>query len=279
MTTPIKVIVMLALWLLYSLIIWFGGLQFCCVGENTEDTAVTESTEVSTVPTKRKPIDFAWANAAANTNEGFDALKQRILDGMTETNSLEITGFYREEEPKPDGYDNMGFARAAALQSLISDIIPEERISLKARLVDEKEGDRSAFFEGYTYEWQEPQEQQAQTVEELDDRIIIRFPYNSTEKDYDPEVDAYLEKLAETIKGTDASISLTGHTDNKGAADYNQELGMRRAQAIKNILIGYGVSADAISTISKGQSQPVASNNTDGGRHENRRVEVRYNKN
>ena len=279
MTTPIKVIVMVALWLLYSLVVWFGGLQFCCLdGTAKETTAVSEATEASTAAatTKRYPIDFAWTSSEANTNEGYDALKQRILTQMTENNRLEITGFYFEGEPKPDDYDNMGFARAEVIRGLLGEAVPNERVDIRARLIDESPGVRDGYFEGFTWLWQEPEETVAETVEELEDRIIIRFPFNSTVKDYDPVVDEYLKNLAAQIKGTDARISLAGHTDNKGTAPYNQSLGMDRAQAIKGILVGYGVDASIIETISKGQTQPVASNNTDQGRHENRRVEVRY---
>ena len=278
MTTPIKVIVMVALWLLYSLVVWFGGLQFCCLdGTAHETTAVGEASAASAAAaTKRYPIDFAWTSSEANTNEGYDALKQRILAQMTDNNRLEITGFYFEEEPKPDNYDNMGFARAEVIRGLLGEAIPDDRIDIRARLIDETPGVREGFFEGFTWLWQEPEETVAETVEELNDRIIIRFPFNSTKKDYDPVVDEYLKKLASQIKGTQARISLTGHTDNKGTSQYNESLGMERAQAIKSILVDYGVSASIIETISKGQSQPVASNNTDKGRHENRRVEVRY---
>ncbi len=54
---------------------------------------------------------------------------------------------------------------------------------------------------------------------------------------------------------------------------------MNRANAIKGILMKNGVQEDQITTKSMGQTQPVASNNTDEGRHDNRRVEVRYLKN
>ncbi|HMR42403.1 MAG TPA: OmpA family protein, partial [Saprospiraceae bacterium] len=67
----------------------------------------------------------------------------------------------------------------------------------------------------------------------------------------------------------------TGHTDNVGEADENMKLGARRAGAIKDILVKSGVNANQITTDSKGESQPVASNDTEEGRHDNRRVEVR----
>ena len=106
--------------------------------------------------------------------------------------------------------------------------------------------------------------------------MLIRFPYNSTEEDYNPEVVDFLTKLAaRSSEQQNLRILLTGHTDNSGDSEYNMDLGLRRAQHIKNILSQKGFPVDRISIESRGETQPVASNNTGEGRHENRRVEVR----
>jgi len=70
------------------------------------------------------------------------------------------------------------------------------------------------------------------------------------------------------------SISVIGHTDNVGTDAYNQKLSERRADAVKNYLVGKGVSAGTIQTQGKGESQPVADNKTADGRAKNRRVDV-----
>ena len=290
MTTPIKVLLMLVIWALYSFVAYTGLLSHCCPGgsivsdgagsEKSEAAAAAAIADAEKAELKRNPVDFQWASVQANTNEGFDAYKKTLLTKATADNILEITGFYHEAEPTPDGYDNMGFARAASLRELLKAEFPdEERIRLKARLMDEADGVRNSFFEGGAFKWLEPEKTAAETVEELDDRIIIRFPYNSTEKDYDPVVDEYLTKLSDRVKQTGEKIALTGHTDNKGKPDYNVQLGQRRANAIQSILVRNGVPDGQITTATKGATQPVATNNTDEGRHENRRVEVRLNKN
>lgn len=222
---------------------------------------------------KRYPLDFKWSDATAFTNPGFDAYKQSIVDSMNETNMLEIVGYYFEGEPAPQGFDNMGLARAAQIKALFSPPVPDDRIKLRARLVTAPENAQTAYFEAAELNWMEGERK---TVEELADRIIIRFPSNSTEKDYDPSVEEYLQKLAARLKeNTNEKVSLTGHTDNVGEADENMKLGARRAGAIKDILVKSGVNANQITTDSKGEAQPVASNDTEEGRHDNRRVEVR----
>ena len=290
MTTLVKVLIMLGIWGLYSLIAWFGCLSGCCgaspSNSTTDNQAVTEAVippapaeAIESDAVQRYPVDFQWSTFIPNTNKGFDATKQSLLAGMKEDNILDITGYYYEEEATPNGYDNMGFARADQIKQLLEGAIPTDRITTHARLLEEKDDTRTGYFEGFEYKWIAPDKKMAETVEELGDRIIIRFPFNSTEKEYSPEVDSYLEKVAKRVKQTNEKIQLTGHTDFVGGDDANLKLGQARADQIKRILVKNGVEANLISTTSRGESQPVASNKTDEGRHENRRVEVRLIKN
>ena len=69
-------------------------------------------------------------------------------------------------------------------------------------------------------------------------------------------------------------VNVIGHTDNVGDAAYNQNLSEQRARAVANVLIGAGVSGGRINVIGRGEDQPVASNQTDSGRAQNRRVEI-----
>jgi outer membrane protein OmpA-like peptidoglycan-associated protein len=71
------------------------------------------------------------------------------------------------------------------------------------------------------------------------------------------------------------NIRISGHTDSTGSADYNQKLSERRAEAVKSALVGKGVNAARITTIGYGEAKPIASNATEAGRQQNRRVEVR----
>jgi len=70
------------------------------------------------------------------------------------------------------------------------------------------------------------------------------------------------------------SIIAEGYTDNIGTEAYNQALSLRRANAVRDYLVAGGVSASRISVEGFGESKPVASNRTDDGRAQNRRVEL-----
>lgn len=71
-----------------------------------------------------------------------------------------------------------------------------------------------------------------------------------------------------------STVQVIGHTDSRGTDAYNFDLSQRRAQAVGAILQQGGVSATRIAAIGRGKTQPVASNNTDAGRAQNRRVEI-----
>jgi outer membrane protein OmpA-like peptidoglycan-associated protein len=84
-----------------------------------------------------------------------------------------------------------------------------------------------------------------------------------------------LAELAAVIRAYTGAVRLEGHTDGKGAADYNQKLSERRAASVKQWLVEREQIPAARMTIQGfGKTKPVASNDTDAGRQKNRRVEV-----
>jgi outer membrane protein OmpA-like peptidoglycan-associated protein len=97
-----------------------------------------------------------------------------------------------------------------------------------------------------------------------------------------PDAQAVLEALAALIEEREpAQVQITGHTDSRGAEDYNQALSERRADAARDHLVETsGFDAALFSTQGRGELEPVAENeNPDGsdnpeGRQRNRRVEV-----
>ena len=80
--------------------------------------------------------------------------------------------------------------------------------------------------------------------------------------------------VAELSRVNVETLIAVGHTDAIGTDAYNQALSMRRVEAVKAYLVSKGVPADQIKTEGKGESQPVASNQTRDGRAQNRRVEI-----
>ncbi len=71
-------------------------------------------------------------------------------------------------------------------------------------------------------------------------------------------------------------VIATGHTDNVGTDAYNQKLSERRAAAVKEYLVSKGIAASKVTTLGKGESQPVATNKTKECRQKNRRVDIEF---
>jgi outer membrane protein OmpA-like peptidoglycan-associated protein len=73
---------------------------------------------------------------------------------------------------------------------------------------------------------------------------------------------------------SDRTVLIEGYTDSVGSEDYNQGLSERRADSVKSYLAGQGIGSIRLSASGKGESEPVASNDSAAGREQNRRVEV-----
>jgi outer membrane protein OmpA-like peptidoglycan-associated protein len=90
-----------------------------------------------------------------------------------------------------------------------------------------------------------------------------------------PEAVAQIEKVGDIVaKYSDDRVRVLGHTDSVGSARSNEELSLRRADAVKRVLTGRGVQEKQITALGMGETQPIADNKTADGRARNRRVEL-----
>lgn len=282
MTTTLRVIIALAIWLLYSLVAYHGCIKPGCCEVLPDEIGGQETTFDLR---QLGPVIADWSGPQVRANEGYDAWRRNLIAQFRERPGafLEITGLYYEAEPKPEGYANMGFARAEAIKQLLTPDIPADRIRTRARAVlDEPADIRERPFTALgEVNWIESEKKTDESVTSvLDeagqvDRVIFLFALNATIQDDNPEIMAELEKMAKVIIAQKQTVSVVGHTDNAGTSDYNHQLGLTRANTIRDVLIGLGVPAAQIQVDSKGETQPTDANDTETGRHNNRRVEVR----
>lgn len=85
---------------------------------------------------------------------------------------------------------------------------------------------------------------------------------------------ANLDKLVQVLSNNpDTNINIYGYTDSKGSDSYNLSLSDRRAAAVKSYMMSKGIASSRMMTMGMGEQDPIASNDTDAGRAENRRVE------
>ena len=111
------------------------------------------------------------------------------------------------------------------------------------------------------------------------DNITLNMPSNIT-FDFDsstlkPQFTPILDNVAQTLTQYNQTVvEVAGHTDNVGTDSYNQALSERRANSVAAYLGSRGVMQQRMITVGAGESRPIASNDTESGRAQNRRVEI-----
>lgn len=116
-------------------------------------------------------------------------------------------------------------------------------------------------------------------VERRGDDIVLNMPSSVTfgfdSSELTVQARNALNDVANVLtQYTDTRVNIAGHTDSTGSVSYNQRLSERRAEAVGSYLAQAGVASNRLNMIGHGPSQPIASNDTEEGRAQNRRVEI-----
>ncbi|MBD0278211.1 MAG: OmpA family protein [Flavisolibacter sp.] len=115
-------------------------------------------------------------------------------------------------------------------------------------------------------------------VRRVGEGIVVEFKekvlFGFDQSDLNTSSRTSLDKLTNVLKKyPDTNIEIIGHTDSKGTHEYNQGLSERRASSVASYLKSNGISSSRLKTRGMGETDPKASNDTEAGRAENRRVE------
>ncbi|MEI2429968.1 MULTISPECIES: OmpA family protein [Lysobacter] len=111
------------------------------------------------------------------------------------------------------------------------------------------------------------------------DNITLNMPSNITfafnSANLDPKFDPVLDNVASTLNEYNQTIvEVAGHTDSIGGDAVNQRLSEQRAASVGNYLMSKGLVRDRFILTGAGKTRPIASNDTEAGRAQNRRVEI-----
>lgn len=111
------------------------------------------------------------------------------------------------------------------------------------------------------------------------DRLIVTLPhdllFDTDSAQLTPPLRRDLRALAANLNQyPNSTVQVNGHTDWVGEADYNLKLSRRRANSVARVLVNNGVGSGRVVTNGFGEAQPVATNQTEAGRRQNRRVEI-----
>lgn len=222
---------------------------------------------------------FKWEADQPLPDTSFAAWKKALLARGGQGDTLSIVGLYHADEKNATKNANLGMARAAALAALMQPEMPAARVRISAKTTTEGLAPGGNPVECAEFAWLKMVlKKEESAVIETDNAAIFLFPFNSTEKDHDPKVDEYLLKLVEKHKASATTFTIVGHTDDVGTPEENAALGLARANTIRQILVQNGIAASRIQAASKGETEPVADNANDDGRHQNRRVVLTVNR-
>ena len=154
-----------------------------------------------------------------------------------------------------------------------------QRDGLTQTLVSDSVSERAGYIDLYVYKFKGADYEcreylslaNANDVELGAVSARVYFDFDSSA--LTPQSRAILAKISASLTQKDGVV-LTGHTDNVGSQAYNNALGARRANAVKDYLSKVGMQNRDLNVRSKGESSPIASNDTSEGRQKNRRVEI-----
>jgi outer membrane protein OmpA-like peptidoglycan-associated protein len=117
------------------------------------------------------------------------------------------------------------------------------------------------------------------TITNTGDRLIVSLPqditFASDSATLSSGIQSDLNAVATNLQSyPNSTVQVIGHSDSTGEEGYNQNLSVQRANSVVNVLAGAGVSFTRLQGIGRGEDQPVASNLTEEGKAQNRRVEI-----
>ena len=102
--------------------------------------------------------------------------------------------------------------------------------------------------------------------------LVIYFAFDKSDFIADAEASEYFDTSNSFLNNNpEAMLNITGHTDAVGTMDYNQALGLRRAQTMNRYFVSKGIAASRIGIESKGEEQPASDNKSKEGTAKNRR--------
>lgn len=264
-----RVLLVFLLWLLLGIFYWFCQKN-CCTSDSgpskNEVGAVAPVTPLEKAPIKKlTPLRFECSEDEPSTDPEWIAFRDSLIENLTDGSQLQIQGLYSDDED----YDgDLGMARAKNVLKLFGNV-SGDRFKIESRTKGEKclEDELNNLI---TFRYVK----NTAKIKEVDDKTIIYFPFNSTNKISDEEVESYLNDVAKRIVASGEKVRLTGHTDDVDSDAFNMALGERRATVISDYLIRRGVNPNKIQIRSQGERQPIADNKTEEGRASNRRTEL-----
>ncbi|MDF9798088.1 OOP family OmpA-OmpF porin [Catalinimonas alkaloidigena] len=205
-----------------------------------------------------------------------------------EDEGLLIIGLYDDTETNNSLLPNLGMARAEAFKTWLNDFgIDRQQLFVNAQENINLNFQRDTLMDGLLFEitddFPEENKLEEEEVAALEEMLKntsqnLYFETGETSLQVNDEVRQYISQLKLYLSHQkEATVALIGHTDNVGDAQRNLDYGLDRAEFTRDILTRAGIARVQIVTDTRGESEPIAGNDTEAGRSQNRRVEIKLN--
>ncbi|MFZ5896167.1 MAG: OmpA family protein [Myxococcota bacterium] len=227
-----------------------------------DDAGSRKERDLAYIATRKSELAMAYGQLAAN---------QRLRKEQEERYSQAQDRLRRNAEQRAESNERSLQAATGALartQSELNSQRNETANERQARLAAEQRADAAV-----------QSLRQIASVQEESRGLVITLEgavlFTTGKSELIPLAQQKLDQVAEALKQSDSpKIVVEGHTDSRGADDANMKLSQQRAEAVRNYLVSRGVKAESISAMGRGETNPIASNETPEGRANNRRVEI-----
>lgn len=203
----------------------------------------------------------------------FDAKIANYL-GTHQDQELNVYGY--ETSSEKDSGKELGLARAGYIKNiLIKAGVNGDRVITNARVYDYEYNANGKYNGGILLNFKTIDEDRLKEVEKGIANKILYSEFASKEFKADATLQNYaLELKSYLLKYPGKKVLITGHTDNVGNSGANARLGKVRSTNVKDYLVSQGISESKLTAKSKGESSPIAPNDTEEGRAKNRRIEI-----
>lgn len=210
-------------------------------------------------------------------SDSLNVVFQSLADHLQTNNDriLLLTGQYQNAETNNCVEDDLGLARAGSVRQLLVDKgVESDQIRLGSSeeslvdLVDDK------IMGAITYSFINGD---LSDVEQRlrESNITLYFDTNAENILLNADQEQYFDDLKYLLsRNSDVKALVTGHTDDEGSNSSNRRLSRKRAETVSDFMVDRGILIDQIVSKGMGPDEPIANNNTEEGKAQNRRVEI-----
>ncbi|MCF6167271.1 OmpA family protein [Lutibacter sp.] len=206
-----------------------------------------------------------------------DSIKSILTNNYAK--ELHIIGKYLQDEIQTNSNKNLGIQRAETVKNMLTHIgVKADRVKTFGQVSNFSFNNEKKFNNDIELTFNKIAQNSLDSIEAIISNKTLYPEFKDDMLIPTRDLEDYTKILRQFLhKYPTKKVLITGHTDNLGYFDKNLIIGLNRAKTTKKYFIDNGIKPNIISTLSKGESEPIAEKTTEKGRAKNRRIEIKIN--